>query len=110
MEISYANRRIEKICTDEKVARKELGVAGAKALKLRLEQMRYAKNLETLRFAPGDWHELTGNRKGELACSLRGLDRLVFTPANDPVPTRPSGGLDWTQVTAIINLEIIDYH
>ena len=72
--------------------------------------MCYAENLEKLRFAPGDWHELAGKRKGQFACSLRGLDRLVFLPANNPRPTKPDGGLDWAQITAVMNLEIIDYH
>ena len=110
MEISYANSRIQKICTDDKVARKTLGHEGAQVLKQRIKQMRDAENLETLRFAPGDWHELKGDRKGQLACSLRGLDRLVFLPANDPRPIKPDGGLDWSKVTAVMNLEIVDYH
>ena len=110
MDISYANSRIRKICTDAKVADKELGKAGARKLQERLEQMHEAENLETLRFAAGDWHELKGDRKGQLACSLMKLTRLVFTPANDPLPTKPDGGLDWSQVTAIVNLEIRDYH
>jgi len=110
MEIFYANSRIQKICTDDKVARKILGHEGAKVLKQRLKQMRDAENLETLRYAPGDWHELAGDRKWQLACSLRGLDRLVFTPANNPVPTKPDGGLDWLEVTVVMNIEIVDYH
>jgi proteic killer suppression protein len=68
------------------------------------------ENLEKLRFAPGDWHELSGNRKGEIACSVSGLLRLIFIPANVPRPTKPDGGLDWTRVTAIMNLDIINYH
>ena len=110
MEISYANSKIQKICTDEKIARKELGNDGAKALIKRLDQMRDAEYLEALRGQPGWWHELTGDRKGELACSVSGRIRLIFTPANDPLPTKPDGGLDWTQVTAVMNLEIVDYH
>ena len=110
MDISYANSRIQKICTDAKVTQKELGRNGAQRLKQRLKQMRDAENLEELRFASGDWHELKGNRKSQLACNLSELDRLVFTPANDPRPIKPDGGLDWSQVTAVINLEIVDYH
>jgi proteic killer suppression protein len=110
MEISYANSRIRKICTDEKVARKEIGIDGAKVLRNRLDQMRDAKNLGELRFVSGDWHELKGDREGQLACSLRGLDRLIFTPANDPRPTKPDGGLDWSEVTAVMNIKIDDYH
>lgn len=55
------------------------------------------------------WHELVGDRWGQLACSLNGLDRLVFEPGHDPKPLKPDGGLDWTQVTAIVNIEIVDY-
>ena len=110
MEIFYANSRIEKICTDEKTARKELGLDGAKVLRKRLDQMRDATNLEEVRLLPGAWHELTGDRKGQLACSITKLKRLVFLPANDPLPTKPDGGLDWSGVTAVMNVEIVDYH
>jgi proteic killer suppression protein len=110
MEISYANSRIRKICTDDKVARKELGKEGARILGKRLEQMLGAESLEDLRIAAGGWHELKGDRKGQLACSLQGPKRLVFTPANDPLPTKPDGGLDWSEVIAVMNLEIVDYH
>ena len=110
MEIFYANSRIEKICTDEKAARKELGIEGARVLKNRLKQIRYAENLEELRLLAGSWHELIGDRKGQLACSITKLKRLVFMPVNDPVPTKPDGGLDWSGVTAVMNIEIVDYH
>ena len=70
MDISYANSKIRKICTDDKVAQKELGRAGAKALRERLDHMLNAENLEALRFAPGGWHELVGDRKKQLACSI----------------------------------------
>ena len=110
MDISYANRKIEKICTDPKVAQKELGSDWTKNLTKRLQQMRDAESLEELRLAPGGWHELTGDRKGELACSLSGRVRLIFIPGNDPLPTKSDGGLDWSEVTAVVNLEIVDYH
>jgi len=110
MDISYANSKIRKICTDAKVAQKELGKAGARMLRERLEQMQDAENLEILRFAAGDWHELKGDRKGQLDCSLLKMTRLIFTPANDPLPTKSDGGLDWSQVTAVENLEVRDYH
>jgi len=110
MDISYANSRIRKLCTDAKEARKKYGKDGADVLEERLKQMRAAQCLEDLRLLPGGWHELTQNRKGQLACSLLGMNRLVFQPANDPRPVKSDGGLDWTQVTALINLEIVDYH
>jgi proteic killer suppression protein len=45
-----------------------------------------------------------------LAVYLDGPWRLIFEPANDPVPKKPDGGLDWTQVTVIRILEVRDYH
>ena len=110
MEISYANSKIRKICTDDRVAKKELGNEGAKVLTKRLDQMQDAESLEDLRLLPGGYHELKGERKGQLACSIIGQLRLVFTPANDPTPTKPDGGLDWSEVTAVMNVEIVDYH
>ena len=79
-------------------------------LQERLRQMRDAKSLESLRLLPGHWHELVGDRKGQLACSLLGRNRLIFTPAHTPRPAKPDGGLDWTRITAIENIEIEDYH
>ena len=90
--------------------RKELGKIGAKVLANRLEQIKRFENLELLRFEPGHWHELTGDRWGQLACSLDGANRLVFEPGNDPTPLKSDGGLDWTRVTAVEIIEIIDYH
>ena len=110
MDISYTNSRIRKICIDARVAQKVLGKATAQVLQERLKQMYDAENLEDLRIQPGWWHELVGNRKGEMACNLSGRVRLIFIPANDPLPTKPDGGLDWSKITAVMNLEIVDYH
>jgi proteic killer suppression protein len=109
MEISYANSKIRKICTDDKTAQKVLGVK-AKFLQQRLDRMLLVENLAELRNAPGDYHELTGDRKGQIACSITGQLRLIFTPDHEPVPAKPDGGLDWSKVTAVTNLEIVDYH
>jgi len=110
MEIAYANSRIEKICTDAKKAKKELGHVGTKVLLQRLNQLANEPNLEKLRFYPGNFHELTGNRWGQLAVNLEGLTRLIFEPYHDVRPTKPDGGLDWSAVTSVIIIEIVDYH
>ena len=36
--------------------------------------------------------------------------RLLFVPANNPVPTKEGGGLDWAGVTEIEIIEIVDTH
>ncbi|GHT10923.1 hypothetical protein FACS1894170_03810 [Planctomycetales bacterium] len=110
MKLSYSNRKIEKICIDDKTARKELGADGAKMLKRRLKEMEDATTLEKLRFDPGHFHELDGDRKGQLSCNIVGLIRLVFIPDNYPVPRKQDGGLDWEEITAVKNIEIVNYH
>jgi len=36
--------------------------------------------------------------------------RLVFIPANNPIPKAADGGLDWPEVTEIEIIEIVDTH
>lgn len=60
---------------------------------------------------PSRCHELIqGRRRGQLSVDLDHPYRLIFTPGNDPVQTLEDGGLDWSQVTAIIILGIEDTH
>jgi proteic killer suppression protein len=35
---------------------------------------------------------------------------LILIPADDPVPRKPDGGLDWAAVSAVEVLEIADTH
>ena len=109
MEVIYENRRIQKICTEKKTAQKELGQNGASVLLYRLDQLKSADSLEDLRFQPGHWHELIGDRWGQLAVSLSGRIRLIFEPY-DLRPEKPDGGLDWSRITAVVIVEITDYH
>jgi len=56
-------------------------------------------------------HELKGNRKGQLAVNLDLGFRMIFEPANEPVPYKPDGGLDWQSVTVVRILKLDeDYH
>lgn len=92
---------------------KNHGAIRTKKLKIVLTQLRAAPNLGI--FAPPmspphRCHELTGNRKGQLTVDLDHPYRLVFTPNHAPLPMRPEGGLDWSQVTSIEIRGIEDTH
>ena len=82
------------------------------AMKLaqRLQQLEAVDRLDLMRRLPGRCHELTADRRGELAVEVTGSMRLVFVPDHDPLPTKPDGGLDWAGVEAIVVTEIVDYH
>ena len=110
MNISYDNKRIQKTCSSIAAMQKEFGHVRAKTLNLRLSQLQKVANLESLRHDPGHWHELSQNRVGQIAANIGGQLRLILKPTDDPPPIKADGGLDWSQITAVTILEIVDYH
>lgn len=82
----------------------------AKLIRRRLDDLRAAQTLEVMRNLPGRCHELKGDRSGQLSVDLDGPYRLLFNPAHDPIPAKEDGGLDWTRVTAIILLGVVNTH
>lgn len=111
MEIYFRTKALQKVCSLRKEAVKKLGPEMALKLQLRLTQLLAAANLSEIeRVPPARCHELGGDRKGQLSVDLRHPFRLIFVPANQPVPYRGDGGLDWDQVTEIEVIEIVDTH
>ena len=110
MDIVFKSKQLGKLCNDDRLARKKWGKAQAGILGRRLDDLRAAPSLEVLRGLPGGLHELKGTRAGQLALDLKGGDRLIIEPAHEPPPTKPDGGLDWKQVTAVRIVEVVDYH
>ena len=111
MDILFQDRKLAKALNNESLLVKTYGPQRTKLLKRRLDEFRAADNLEVLRSLPQiRCHELKGDRKGSLAADLDHPCRLLFEPANDPIPRKADGGLDWTGVTAIRVLSVEDYH
>ena len=110
MDIVFSTKKLEKLCNDDRLARREWGKAQGEALARRLDDLRAAPTLESMRGLPGRLHELVGDRAGQLAMDLKGGDRLIIEPAHEPPPTKADGGLDWRQVTAVRVLSVENYH
>jgi plasmid maintenance system killer protein len=111
VEVYFRTSKLRKHTETIASAQREWGERRGKLLRRRLDELSAAPSLETMRKLPGArCHELTGNLKGKLAVDLDHPYRLLFEPAHDPAPCKDHGGLDWTKVTAIAVLEIIDYH
>jgi proteic killer suppression protein len=111
MEIAFGSRKMEKLCNSEKEMRAKLGDRAMKALQLRLAQIKAADTLDDLGKVPGArCHELTADRKGQLAVDLVHPRRLILEPDHNPLPAKPDGGLDRQKVTRVVVLEIADYH
>ena len=111
MEVSFSSRKMQKICNSQKEMQAKYGDRMAEALQQRLGELKAADTLGDMKRLPAArCHELTQQRKGQLAVNLIHPRRLVFEPDHHPLPTRPTGGLDWTKVTRILIIEVVDYH
>jgi len=111
MEISFATRKMQKLCNSEKEMRKGLDTRYAERLQQRLAEFKAADTLDDIsRLPPARCHELKQDRKGQLAVDLIHLKRLIFEPDHHPVPKKKDGGLDWKRVTCVLVIEIVDYH
>lgn len=94
---------------DPKAAKKFSNIR-LKQLNLRFKSLANAKTLEDVRFAPGHFHELVDNRKGQWACDLDQPYRLIFTPHEDPIPTDENGKYIWIEITGVELIEVVNYH
>ena len=110
MEISYKSRKLEKQLTDPKEIAKSFGQL-ARKVNQRLKDLAGADNLSIMLTIPAArCHELTGDRKGQLAVNVSVNYRMIFEPVHEPIPTKDDGGLNWEEVTKIQINEIEDYH
>ena len=110
MEITYKSRKLEKQLTDPREMLKSFGQLAVK-IKMRLKNLKDVDNLAVMRTIPAArCHELTGDRKGELAVDVSGNYRMIFEPNHEPIPQKVDGGLNWELVTKIQINEIEDYH
>ena len=110
MEITFSDNKLEKLANDDRKCLKEMDKVRAGKFKYRLTQLRFAQTLENVRYLPGNYHELIGNRKGQWACDLDQPYRLVFEPHENPIPADEDGRYIWFEIKGVEVIKIIDYH
>ena len=114
MDILFKKQKDQTIAnSDAKLKQKYKGnPRRSKLIRTRLDELADAENLAVMKFLPQAYcHELKANRTGQIAVKLDKGYRMVFEPADNPIPKKTDGGLDWTKVTAIRILELSeDYH
>lgn len=98
MQITYKNRKLEKVCTDAHEAEKRYGCEMAEKIHMRIDEISAVDNVQTmLQFRIGRCHALTGDRKGQYAVDLVQPFRLVFEQRG-------------IEIKIAHILEVIDYH
>lgn len=110
MEVTTADKKIEQYAKNRSKAVKSLGKRRADKFYERLQDLLDANNLEELRYAPGHYHELVGDRKGQWACDLDQPYRLIFEPHEKPIPSDPNGKYIWIEIKGVELIEITNYH
>lgn len=110
MKITFRDKdkKLREICEKQSTAVKEMGAVCAKKLRTRLSDLEAATCVTDLH--AGRPHPLHGDREGQFALDLTGGWRLVFAPANDPVPRKADNAIDWSFVTIVLIEYIGDYH
>ena len=108
MEVGFDDVDLAKICGSEREMLRKLGTVRAKRLQVRLKQLKAAETLADLRSMPGRFHELQGDRAGQLSLDLDGPYRLLFRPVGDARHHR-GGGPDWS-ARAVVVVGIVDTH
>ena len=94
MEILFSSKKLEKLANDYKRCQKEMGIIGAKRFHTRLLDLYAPTTLEDVRFAPGRFHELKGDRKGQYSIRINDQWRICFS---------------WESENAT-GVEVVDYH
>lgn len=110
MEITFSDKKMEQLANDDRKLNKEYGKIRADKIRSRLAQLKFATTLEDVRYLPGNFHELVGNRKGQWACDLDQPYRLILTPKEKPIPANKAGQYIWIEIKAIEIIEVINYH
>ena len=110
MDILFRTEKLRRQCSLERERVRAWGEQRARLILRRLDGLLAADTLEVMRRVPGRCHELRADREGQLSLDLDGPYRLIFEPANEPVPRKEDGGLDWSRVTAVRILGVEDTH
>jgi len=98
MDITYKNRKLERVCRDSRVAEKTYGRMMAFKIMQRLEELSAADSVDMLlRFHIGRCHALTQNRRGQYAMDLVHPYRMIFEEYGDVFKV-------------VMIMEIVDYH
>jgi hypothetical protein len=112
--ISYANEDVKRKCTQKGVVEAELGKDAEDMLQQRLADMQRAPSLADLSATDGNWHAYKRELNGHIAGSISDKDRVVFKPANNPLPIfeegKNKGKLDWSRVTVVEITGVGNFH
>ena len=106
----FRQEKLAKACNVAKEAGRRWGRHASKVLQ-RVAELAAAETLADMsKLPPARCHQLAGDRKGQFAVDAGPKLRIVFEPANNPIPRKADKGIDLAIVNKIRVLSIEDYH
>ena len=111
LDIAFRTRKLAKTFNSAVALRRTYGARMARVIMTHLAVLRAARNLALVPTSrPERMHLLRGDRHDQYAIDLVHPRRLVFEPDHAPLPRAEDGKIDAEQVTAIVIVEVVDYH
>jgi plasmid maintenance system killer protein len=109
LEVSFEDADLAESFRNGRELQRRHGVVRTKKIQQRLKDLREAGSLADMRYLPGRCHELHGDLAGHLTLDLGHPYRLLFRSATGREPG-PGGGLDWSTVSSVIVIGVVDTH
>ena len=106
------SRKMLKLLQDGRALRAKFGQRRAENIEMRLQRMHDAETLaDVAAVSSFQFHELTGDRRGQLSISVLNNYKMVFVCNESPIPRTSDGALDLKQIKAVRIVELcVDYH
>lgn len=110
MTVPCSSGKLQKECSEPKAMVKTFGPEMSKKVKQRLMELLAADHVSDIsRLPPARCHKLV-NTNGVFSVDLIHPYRLLFHPADEPIPLKSDGGIDLDCVKAILIIGIKDTH
>lgn len=95
----------------EKELVRNYGPDNGRRIGRRLQNIQDAATLEELAKVPQTRvHELKADRNEQISVDAKHPYRLILVCDHEDTPRKPDGGLDWTRITKVQLVEIVDTH
>ena len=110
MEITFKDKKLEKIINDPRKLRKHFNQASDNIVR-RLKLLINEPNLGKIpNYPPTRLHLLKGDYKGYYAVDVNRELRIVIEINHDPIPRLLDNSVNVDKVTKICIIDIVDYH